>query len=321
MEENKDSFEKQIDKYRYLTKESSSSRYGCLIAGLAGIGAFFVAGIIFFSILFAVAVLRTSGTISQVSDRIAVIHIEGEIGTSGGVNAEEVIKSLKEIETDKSVKAVVLRIDSPGGAAAASQEIAGYITRMKKPVVASVGNSAASGAYWIASACDYIVCNPASSLGSIGVIVTIPNFEELAKKIGVKYLVIYKGKFKDLGNPMREITKEEKALLEKHVNQIYEQFIEFVAAHRKLQKSKVENLATGEVFTGTDAVKLGLADKTGDFYGAVEEAKRLAKIKGEPEIVDYDALPYYLKELQRFFPLSKEMLNIYRMMVNLPVAQ
>lgn len=320
MEENKDILSQSMDRYSHRPKEIRSNRFGCLIAALAGIGAFFVACFIFFSILVAVAVLRTSGAVSQISDRIAVIHIEGEIGTVGGVNAEEVLKSLKKAEIDKSVKAVVLRIDSPGGAAAASQEIAGFITKMKKPVVASVGNSAASGAYWIASACDYIVCNPASSLGSIGVIVTIPNFEELAKKIGVKYLVIYKGKFKDLGNPMREVTKEERALLERHVNEIYEQFIEFVAIHRKLQKSRVENLATGEVFTGAEAVKLGLADKTGDFYTAVDQAKRLAKIKGEPEIVDYDAIPYYLKELQRFFPISKNVLDIYKMVFDIPVA-
>lgn len=305
---------------RYFNIGTEKKGYGCLVPALAGIGALFLM-MLFLSIVgMAFMVASFSKMPAQISEKIAVVHVEGEIGVLGGVSAEEILRTLRDAEKDSSVRAVVLRIDSPGGAAAASQEIADYISRLKKPVVASVGNSAASGAYWIASACDRIVCNKASSLGSIGVIVTLPNLEELMKKVGVKYIVIYKGKYKDLGNPARELTAEERKLIEEQLSDIYDQFIDFVSRHRKIKRTEVERLATGEVFTGSKAVELGLADKIGNFYDAVEEAKKLANVKGEVEIVDYDRIPYFLKKIEKFFPVSARS-NFIRLLIdNLPVA-
>lgn len=291
---------------RYFTVDDRTRNYGCLVPALAGVGALFLSGAVFFALVVLVALFQTSKPPVFVQNRIAIVHIEGEIGTPAGVKSEEILRTLKRAEEDETVKAVVLRIDSPGGAAASSQEIANFIRKMKKPVVASVGNSAASGAYWVAAACDRIVCNRSSSLGSIGVIVAIPNFEELARKIGIKYVVIYKGRFKDLGNPTRNLTEEEIRLIERQIGEIYEDFINFVSKARKMPREKVEKIATGEVFTGRKAVELGLADRNGDFYDALEEARKLAKIKGKYEIVDYDAVPFYLRKLERLFSLSSE---------------
>lgn len=305
----------------YFNIENRSGNYGCLVPALAGIGALFLAGLAFFTIIILTALFQSSKTPVVAQNKIAVVHLEGEIGTPAGVKSEEILRALKKAEEDASVRAVVLRIDSPGGSAASSQEIAGFIRKMKKPVVASVGNSAASGAYWVAAACDRIVCNRASSLGSIGVIVTIPNFQELARKIGIKYVVIYRGKFKDLGNPTRDLTEEETRLIERHIGEIYEDFINFVSKARKIPREEVEKLATGEVFTGRRAVELGLADRNGDFYDALEEARKIAKIKGKYEIVDYDAVPFYLRELERLFPLSAERTFLDILQKRISVAQ
>lgn len=293
--------------------QNSSDRFkkarGCLITGLAAIGAFtlvgFLVSVIFFFSLISAIKSPAGFTAAGRGDQIAVIHITGEIGSSSGVDAEETVRLLKQAEEDEAVKAVVLRIDSPGGAAAASQEIADYVSRMKKPVVTSVGNSAASGAYWIASACDRIVCNPASSIGSIGVIISVPNLSGLFEKVGIKYVVVYKGKYKDLGNPARELREDEKALLEKHAEKIYRQFIRSVANNRKIEEEKVEELATGEVFTGEDAIALKLADRLGTFEDAIDEAKKIAKIKGKPEVIDYDHMLPYFEQLLRFFSSGK----------------
>lgn len=304
-----------------MPSEGNSQKYGCLIPALAGIGAltlFFIS--IFFILLFS-AFFQLSRSPVSVKKTIAVVHIEGEIGTSSGIDAESTIRTLKRIESDKNVKAVVLRINSPGGSAASSQEIANFISKMKKPVVASVGDTAASGAYWIAAACDRIICNPASSLGSIGVIVTIPNLEKLAEKIGIKYVVIHKGKFKDMGNPFRDITPEERKLFESHIMEIYNQFIDFVAHQRKLPRAKVEELATGEVFTGIKSIELGLADATGGFYDAVREAKKIAGLKGEVELVDYDIYPGYLEKFFRYFGMPDGMSEINSLLRKIPVAQ
>lgn len=271
----------------YFKPKDQNAQKGCFTGCLTALGGATLLFFILIFLLFIVIIASGKSITSGLENRIAVIHIKGEIGSDANVDAESIVRLLKKAEEDESVKAVILRIDSPGGYAAASQEIANAIRKFKKPIVASVGNSAASGAYWIASACDLIVCNQSSSIGSIGVIITIPTFGELLKKLGVKYVVIYKGKYKDLGNPSRDLTTEEKKLLEKHAEEIYKQFIEAVAVNRKMQVEKVKELATGEVFTGSEAIKLGLADKLGGFNDAVEEAKKLAKIK-DAKVVDYD---------------------------------
>jgi protease-4 len=314
--------EKEETRKKYFEVNPKTRGYGCLLPALAGIGMITVAFFAMIFLLLLVALLSPAKELPINSPKIAVVHIKGEIGLSSGVEAEDIVRLLKRVDEDALVKAVVLRIDSPGGAAAASQEIADGVKKMKKPVVASVGNIAASGAYWIASACDRIVGNASSSVGSIGVIITIPTFAELFKKLGIKYVVVYKGKYKDMGNPARDLTPEEKQLLEKQANIIYRQFIRDIAENRHMPLEKVEQLATGEVFSGEEALQLGLIDRIGGFYDAVNEAKRLAGIKGKAEVVDYDlVLPSYLRFLQRYLSDNTLRLFLPDLIEKIPVAR
>ncbi len=228
--------------------------------------------------------------ISWGGERVALIRIEGTISADrnqGGVNPETIIDQLKQAEEDDGVKAILLRINSPGGTAAASQEIYQELRRAEKPVVASIGDIGASGAYWIACGADEIMASPASDVGSIGVIMAIPNLAELFKKVGIKYIVISKGKYKDLGNPARPLTEEERKILSEQAAVVYEQFIEAVAESRKLSREEVEKLATGLAFLGEDAKELGLVDELGNFRDAVRLAGEKGKIEGEPELVEY----------------------------------
>ncbi len=240
---------------------------------------------------------------------VALIKLEGTIIASGegdllsgkGVSPEKIIEQIKKAEEDSRAKAILLRINSPGGTAAASQEIYKEVKRAKKPVVVSVADIGASGAYWVACGADKIVASPASDIGSIGVILTIPNLQELFKKVGIEYVVITQGKYKDIGNPARPMTEEEKEILRKQAEVIYEQFISDVAEGRKLSRAEVKKLATGLAFLGTEAKKYGLIDELGNFRDAIKLAGKMGKIKGEPEIIEYEVPSLYesLKELFR----------------------
>lgn len=228
-------------------------------------------------------------------DSVALIHIDAPIGgTAGGafdysvVTPEGIIDQLDQAEEDDSVKAVLLRIDSSGGTASASQEIAMEVRRMRKPVVASIGDVGASGAYMIASQCDEVVASPFSAVGSIGVITEFANLRELADKLGIKLEVIAKGKYKDAGNPFRDLTPRERELIEREVTEVYDEFIRDVARGRKLPDAKVRELATGWVWNGRRAKELGLVDTIGNYSDAVRAAGKKGGIKGEPRIVTYD---------------------------------
>jgi protease-4 len=203
------------------------------------------------------------------------------------VNPEDIIEQLRKADKDDSVKAILLRINSPGGTAAASQEIYREVKRVKKPVVVSIADVGASGAYWVACGADRIVASPASDVGSIGVILIIPNLKGLFEKVGIEYVVVSKGKYKDLGNPARRLTEEERKILDAQAEIVYEQFIDAVAESRKLSESEVRELATGLAFLGTEAKEKGLVDELGNFRDAVKIAARLGKIKGEPKIIEY----------------------------------
>lgn len=229
---------------------------------------------------------------------IALIRLEGVIAasTTGGglipratISPEEIIDQLRQANRDSEIKAVLLRVDSPGGTAAASQEIYAEIRRSKKPVIVSIGDIGASGAYYVASAADQIMASPASAVGSIGVIIEIPNYQELLKKLGIDYVVITQGKFKDIGNPNRPLTEEEKEILTSQARVVYEQFIMDVARGRRLSREEIRNLATGLTFPGSEAVRLGLIDQLGNFQDAVDLAAKFGKIKGEPRIIEYKA--------------------------------
>jgi protease IV len=221
------------------------------------------------------------------------IRLEGVISAekysnilSGGtVTPEEIMSQLDEAEDNPDVKAILIRVNSPGGSAAASQEIFEEIKKIEKPVVVSVSETCASGAYYISSAADKIIANRSSSVGSIGVIMQIPNYEDLYEKLGLKYTTIKQGKYKDVGSPDRPLTGEEIDLFEAQLNEIYSQFISDVAEARGMDVGEVEELATGWVFLGTEALELGLIDGIGNYKDAIEIAAELGKIEGEPVII------------------------------------
>lgn len=217
-------------------------------------------------------------------NRVGVMEIKGAIE-----DAQELLKGLKEFREDKAMKAIVLRIDSPGGVVGPSQELYREIRRTVavKPVVASLGSMAASGGYYVASAADWILSNPGTITGSIGVIIFFPKLQELFEKIGYGTVVIKSGQFKDVGNPGREMTPEEKQLLQSMLDESHGQFIRDVAAGRKLPEEKVRAIADGRVFTGEAAQKLGLVDELGNFQDAVTAAGRLGRIEGEPELIKF----------------------------------
>jgi protease IV len=217
-------------------------------------------------------------------DTIAVIPMTGTISGSasgsGAINPQGFLKLLQRAEDDSKVKAIVLRIDSPGGTVAASEEIASYVQHAKKPIVVSVADMDASGAYMVSARADKIIANPGSAVGSIGVIMEITNASRLLDKVGVEFKVITAGKYKDAGSPYRAVTPVETAMLQTQINEIYGQFIDIVADGRKLPRSEVESMATGWAWTGTEAKKMGLVDKVGTYEDALRVAADLGKIKG-----------------------------------------
>lgn len=212
--------------------------------------------------------------------KVKLINIDGVImgGSSsdsimGSKNgADDLIKELHEIAKDTDISAVLIRINSPGGAAAASQEIYELIqeVRAKKIVVASMADVACSGGYMIAAACDHIVASPSTFTGSIGVIMQLPQYQELAEKLGYAVETIKAGKLKDIGNPMREMTDEERTLLTDMAAECHEEFIRLVAEGREMDIEDVRKVADGRVMTGRQAFDTGLVDELGNYYTAVD---------------------------------------------------
>lgn len=232
------------------------------------------------------------------ADKVAIIYVEGIImgghGQGGILNdqggTDNVIKQLHEARDDKDVKAVVLRINSPGGSAPASQELGEEIKKLRatgKVVVASMGDIAASGGYWIAAVSDKIYANPATLTGSIGVYIPYSNWEELYKKIGIQQEKIKSGPHKDILSPDRAMTAEERAMVQVMVDDLYQQFIEVVSEGRKMDENQVRKLADGRVYTGHQAKDLGLIDEYGNLYDAIDGAAALAGLNSKPEIVEY----------------------------------
>ncbi len=215
-------------------------------------------------------------------DRIAVVPIRGVITDSRGV-----VDQIKKYRKDSQVKAIILRIDSPGGGTAASQEIYREVQRTvpKKKVVASMGNVAASGGYYVALAANKIVANPATLTGSIGVIMELSNIKELLHKIGISREAVKSGPFKDIGSPVRKMKPEERLLLESVIKNVHQQFIEVVIKGRRLSRAQVEKIADGRIFTGEQARDLGLVDELGSFEDAVELTKKLVGLSGEVKLI------------------------------------
>lgn len=218
-------------------------------------------------------------------DRVALVRVEGVI-----LDSQATVGELKRFGENPSVKAIVLRIDSPGGGVVPSQEIYDAVRRVRnksnKAVVASMGTVAASGGYYIAAATDRIIANPGTLTGSIGVIMELANVEGLLKKIGVEGVVVKSGRFKDVGSPLRKMGDDERRLLQSVMDDVHRQFIEAVAEGRALEVSDVQALADGRIFTGRQAKDAKLVDELGNLEDAIQLAADLAGIEGEPKVVE-----------------------------------
>jgi protease-4 len=233
----------------------------------------------------AYSYLKNEGIALLAKDAVAIVTVEGVIEDS-----RDTVRALDRLGANQGVRAVVLRVDSPGGGVAPSQEIydAVFRVREKKPVIASLGNLAASGGYYIASACESIVANPGTLTGSIGVIMQTGNISELLKKLGLQGVIVKAGKFKDIGSPLREMTEEERRLLEGLLDNVHGQFIGAVAKGRKLTVDEVRPLADGRIYSGEQALGLHLVDQLGGLRDAVYLAAQRAGITGDPHWIEID---------------------------------
>lgn len=213
---------------------------------------------------------------------IGVVRISGVI-----LSSRKPIRQIRSLAKDPRIKAIILRINSPGGAVVPSQDIYEEVLKVRKkgkPIIASIGTVGASGAYYIASACDRIVASSGSLTGSIGVIMELAEFQDLMKKIGIQSEVMKSGALKDAGSPFRPMTPEEKAYLQSVLDEMHQQFISDVAKGRHIPVQVLRPLADGRVFTGRSAISNHLVDQLGDYQDAVAEATKLAHITGSPVI-------------------------------------
>lgn len=234
-------------------------------------------------------------------DKIAVLKIEDVI-----LEDQQYLESIKKIKEDDQIKAVVLRIDSPGGAVGPSQEIYSELIKLNKikPVIASIGSVGASGGYYIACAADKIFANPGSITGSIGVIAEFASYEKLLEWAKVNVEVIKSGKYKDVGSPFREMTEEDKEYMRGLINNVYTQFKNAVAESRHMDMAEVDKIADGKIFSGEQAKQLKLIDEIGTINDAVDLAAKMTGITGQPNLV------YYPKKKSQFMELLQSKLNI-----------
>jgi protease-4 len=261
-------------------------------------------GVLFFFLVYGLSSVQGEKTAFISKDRIGVVPVKGVIIDSKPVN-----DVLEKFGKDDGIKAVVLRIDTPGGGVGPSQEIYEKVQwlRTKKTVVASMGSMATSGGYYVACGAEKIVANPGSLTGSIGVIMHFTNVEDLFKKLGLRASVIKSGRYKDAGSPFRDMTKEERDLLQALIDDVHEQFVAVVSASRALDKETVKGFADGRIFTGRQAVGLKLVDELGDLDHAAGLAATMAKLDGKPELV-------YPKEERRSFwrYMMEEMVSVLK---------
>ncbi len=228
---------------------------------------------------------------------VGLIRVEGAIAAGGGqdsltgggfAGSDSLMSQLKKAREDGNVKALVIRVNSPGGTAAASQEIGEEIKKVRqagKKVVISMGDIAASGGYWISASADHIFANPGTQTGSIGVIMQIPQAEELMRKVGLRFQTIKSGPHKDIGALDRDLTPEEHGILQGVVNDIYDQFLDVVAEGRRMSKGQVRQMADGRIFSGRQAKGLGLVDSLGNLQDALDYAAQQAGLGKNYEVI------------------------------------
>jgi protease-4 len=234
-------------------------------------------------------------------DRVAVLKVEDII-----LDDQIYIDSLDKIKEDKKVKAVVVRIESPGGAVGPSQEIYSELKKLRNdmPVIASIGNVGASGGYYIACAAEKIFANPGTITGSIGVVAEFASYEKLLEWAKVDIEVLKSGKYKDVGSPFREMTAEDREYMQGLIDNVYSQFKSAVAESRGLGPEEIDKIADGKIFTGEQAKELRLIDETGTINDAIDLAANKAGIKGKPDLV------YYPKKKSQFLELLESRLDI-----------
>jgi protease-4 len=244
-------------------------------------------------------------------DSVYVVPVKGFItldecggdffSSSSCTTVSDVKEAFEEAEADVTVKAIILDVNSGGGSVVASREMMRVVKSSGKPVVAWVGEAGASGAYYVASAADYIVADRDSIMGSIGVIAEFMHYYGLMDKVGFNVTVIKSGKTKDMGSPYRPMTEEEKELMQGMVDQIYVDFVSDVAENRGLSQDFVENVSRGQVYLGSEALTLGLVDAVGGFDDAVSVAKNLGGIEGEPNILRPERTESLLEMIEKLY--------------------
>ena len=226
--------------------------------------------------------LRSMSGGASIGQKVAVIDITGIIAKS-----DATIKLIHTYRDDPNVKAIVMRIDSPGGSVAPVQEIYTELEKIEKPIVASMGGTAASGGYYIACAADTILANPGTLTGSIGVIMQFTRMKGLYDKVGLEHQVIKSGQFKDTGSPFRTLTEQEQAILQATVDDVHNQFVNTIAAARSnlLTRTEVVEFADGRIFSGKQALDSKLIDQLGNLPDAIKIAGKLGGIEGKPKVL------------------------------------
>ena len=255
---------------------------------------FIILGSIVALFFLMLVLLRTMGSGTPIGQKVAVIDIAGIISKS-----DATIKRIHTYRDDPSVKAIVLRIDTPGGSVAPVQEIFTELEKIEKPIVASMGGSAASGGYYIACAADTIVANPGTLTGSIGVIMQFTRMKGLYDKVGLEHQVVKSGQFKDTGSPFRELTEQERAVLQATVDDVHNQFVDaiFTARGNLLTRAEVVELADGRIFSGKQALESKLIDQLGNLPDAIKIAGKLAGIDGKPRVLRPERRTSLLEQL------------------------
>lgn len=250
---------------------------------LAGIIVSCLIAIVFIiSIFFATARLKKESSGTFLGEKVAVVELKGVI-----VDSKPIIDNIIRFKKNRRVKAIVLRIDSPGGAVGPSQEIYEEVKKAgkEKTLVASMGAVAASGGYYVACAADKIIANPGTITGSIGVLMEFINVKELFKWAKLRSEVIKSGEYKDLGSPLRDMKAEERQYLQEVIESVHGQFKRAITESRGLSPSQVDEIADGRIFSGEQAMDLGLVDELGNLQDAIAEAAKLAGIEGEPSVI------------------------------------
>ncbi len=266
-------------------KEQRGGRTRAFLIVLATIGGLALLTFFAFVLLIGSLFLKSGvapASLAPKAEGVGIVRLEGVI-----VTPEKVLKDLRNFRENDRVKAIILRIDSPGGAVGASQELYQAIRKVdkEKPVVASLVNTAASGAFYAACGSRWIVSDPGTITGSIGVIMKLPNISGLLQRLGIKTTVIKSGKLKDLASITRDLTPEERQVLKGVMDDIHNQFIQDVAKGRNLPIEDVSRIADGRIFSGRQALALHFVDELGNFSTAVKKAAELGKIKGKPALI------------------------------------